>query len=205
MDKEVEEKKQDEAIKVEFSDKAKKLRELKGKKEGGVREKTKTKHAEHAEQKKGDEGKDWEKEYRELYDKFVRLHAEFENFKKRMMKDKQEAIKFANQALIQEILPFVDNLERSLEHAGEAKNIEALKEGVEMTIQHFLKVLEKSGLEAIKAEGEPFDPNVHEAIMQVETDEMESNMVVEELQKGYKLHGRVIRPATVTVSKKKGS
>jgi len=99
----------------------------------------------------------------------------------------------------------VDNLERSLQHADEAKNIDALKEGINMTIRHFLKVLEKSGLEVIKAKGEVFDPNVHEAIMQAESDDVEPNMVVEELQKGYKLHGRVIRPATVVVSKKKNS
>ncbi len=172
----------------------------KGEKER-VKEPRKVKHT----TRRKEEKRDWEKEYQELYDKFVRLHAEFENFKKRMIKDKEEAIRFANQALIQEILPFVDNLERSLEHADEAKNIHALREGIEMTIQQFFKVLEKSGLEPIQAKGQPFDPNVHEAIMQVETDEMAPNMVVEELQKGYKLHGRVIRPATVTVSKRKDS
>ena len=200
MKKEVEGKKENEAIKVEFSDKAKKLRELKGKKgEGGAKGKESEKR------EKDEKKKDWEKEYKELYEKYVRLHAEFDNFKKRITKDKEEAIRFANQTLIQEILPFVDNLERSLEHAHEAKNIDALKEGIEMTIRHFLKVLEKYGLEPIKAEGEPFDPNIHEAIMQVETDEVEPDKVVQELQKGYKLHGRVIRPATVTVSKKKNS
>ncbi len=201
MNKEVKGRKEDEAIQVEFSEKAKKLRELKGKKrEGGIvgKEGARSSGQEEKEQKK-----DWEREYKELYEKYVRLHAEFDNFKKRMIKDKQEAIRFANQTLIQEILPFVDNLERSLAHADEAKNIDALKEGIEMTLQHFLKVLGKFGLEAIKAKGEPFDPNVHEAIMQVETDEVEPDQVVEELQKGYKLHGRVIRPATVTVSKKK--
>jgi len=186
-----------------MEEKARKGRQRgKRREEGGVKEHEKMKQAAVREE---EEKRDWEKEYKELYDKFVRLHAEFENFKKRMMKDKEEAIRFANQALIQEILPFVDNLERSLEHADEAKNIDALKEGIEMTIQQFLKVLEKSGLEPIQAEGEPFDPNVHEAIMQVERDDMDSNMVVEELQKGYKLHGRVIRPATVTVSKRKDS
>jgi len=151
------------------------------------------------------EKKDWEKEYKELYDKYVRLHAEFENFKRRITKDKQEAIKFANQELIRQILPFVDNLERSLQHADESKNIDALKEGIEMTLKDFLKTLEKLGLETIPAEGEPFDPNVHEAIMQEERSDVEPNTVVQELQKGYKLHGRVIRPATVTVSTKKNS
>jgi len=178
---------------------------------GGVKERKEAQRGEepgsvkHATHKKEEEKRDWEREYKELYDRFVRLHAEFENFKKRMIKDKEEAIRFANQALIQEILPFVDNLERSLEHADEAKNIHALREGIEMTLQQFLKTLEKSGLEPIQAKGEPFDPNVHEAIMQVETDEMDPHMVVDELQKGYKLHGRVIRPATVTVSKRKDS
>ncbi len=203
MTQETKDNRQDETLEVESSDKTKKVRELKRKKEeGGVKRRGKMKSAV---QEQTQEKKDWEKEYRELYDKYVRLHAEFENFKKRITKDKQEAIRFANQALIKEILPFVDNLERSLEHVSESKNIEALKEGIEMTIQHFLKVLEKSGLEPIKAKGEPFDPNLHEAIMQVETDEVGPNRVVDELQRGYKLHGRVIRPATVSVSKKKGS
>ncbi len=187
------------AIKVEFSEKAKKLKE---------KDKTKRDSAspkvEDTKETKG-EKKDWQKEYYELYDKYLRLHAEFENFKKRITKDKQEAIKFANQELIREILPFVDNLERSLGHANESKNIDALKEGIEMTIKEFLKTLEKSGLEAINAEGRAFDPNIHDAIMQVERDDVEPNTVVQELQKGYKLHGRILRPATVAVSKKKES
>jgi len=148
-----------------------------------------------------EEQKDWETMYRETYEKYLRLHAEFDNFKKRMTKDKVEAIRFANQGLIEEILPFVDNLERSLQHADESGNFNALKDGILMTLDQLLKALEKAGLEPIKAEGEPFDPEVHEAIMQVEADEVASNHVVEEFQKGYKLHGRVIRPATVTVSK----
>jgi len=197
MNKGVREKNSEKTIKVEFSNtEGKKPEDLK-KEEDAVKKEKK------ASGKK--EKKDWEKEYKELYDKYVRLHAEFENFKRRMTKDKQEAIKFANQELIRQILPFVDNLERSLQHADESKNIDALKEGIEMTIKDFLKTLEKSGLEAIPAEGEPFDPNVHEAIMQEERNDMEPNTVVQELQRGYKLHGRVIRPATVTVSKKKDS
>jgi len=197
MNKGVREKNSEKTIKVEFSNTEKKKPEGLKKEEDAVKKEKK------ASGKK--EKKDWEKEYKELYDKYVRLHAEFENFKRRMTKDKQEAIKFANQELIRQILPFVDNLERSLQHADESKNIDALKEGIEMTIKDFLKTLEKSGLEAIPAEGEPFDPNVHEAIMQEERNDMEPNTVVQELQRGYKLHGRVIRPATVTVSKKKDS
>jgi len=197
MNKGVREKNSEKTIKVEFSNTEKKKPEDLKKEEDAVKKEKK------ASGKK--EKKDWEKEYKELYDKYVRLHAEFENFKRRMTKDKQEAIKFANQELIRQILPFVDNLERSLQHADESKNIDALKEGIEMTIKDFLKTLEKSGLEAIPAEGEPFDPNVHEAIMQEERNDMEPNTVVQELQRGYKLHGRVIRPATVTVSKNKDS
>ncbi len=196
MSKNTKEKNKGKTIKVDFTDKEEKS------------EKHIDEADAHKEGKKASgkvEKKDWEKEYKELYDKYVRLHAEFENFKRRITKDKQEAIKFANQELIRQILPFVDNLERSLQHADEAKNIDALKEGIEMTIKDFLKTLEKSGLEMIPAEGEPFDPNVHEAIMQEERNDMEPNTVVQELQRGYKLHGRVIRPATVTVSKKKDS
>ncbi|MBW1660225.1 MAG: nucleotide exchange factor GrpE [Deltaproteobacteria bacterium] len=197
MNKSVREKNSEKTIKVEFSNtEENKPEELKKSEDAEKKEKR-------ASGKK--EKKDWEKEYKELYDKYVRLHAEFENFKRRITKDKQEAIRYANQELIRQILPFVDNLERSLQHADESKNIDALKEGIEMTIKDFLKTLEKLGLETIQSEGEPFDPNVHEAIMQEERDDMEPNTVVQELQRGYKLHGRVIRPATVTVSKKKDS
>ncbi len=196
MSKNAKEKNKGKTIEVEFPETEKKLKE--------VKKEEKPRKGEEKPSPKGEE-KDWEREYNELYDKYVRLHAEFENFKRRMTKDKQEAIRFANQELIRQILPFVDNLERSLQHADESKNIDALKEGIEMTIRDFLKALEKSGLEAIPAAGEPFDPNVHEAIMQEERSDMEPNTVVQELQKGYKLHGRVIRPATVTVSKKKDS
>ncbi|RTZ90831.1 MAG: nucleotide exchange factor GrpE [Deltaproteobacteria bacterium] len=197
MNKNVKEKNKDETIEVTFSDKENKVKELHAKR--GEAERKEAKKTPKAEKK------DWKKEYQDLYDKYIRLHAEFENFKRRITKDKQDAIRFANQELIRQILPFVDNLERSLEHADEVKNIDALKEGIEMTIKDFLKTLEKSGLEAIPAEGEPFDPNVHEAIMQEERNDLEPNTVVQELQRGYKLHGRVIRPATVTVSKKKDS
>ena len=196
MSKNAKEKNKGKTIEVEFPETEKKLKE--------VKKEEKPRKGEEKPSPKGEE-KDWEREYNELYDKYVRLHAEFENFKRRMTKDKQEAIRFANQELIRQILPFVDNLERSLQHADESKNIDALKEGIEMTIRDFLKALEKSGLEAIPAAGEPFDPNVHDAIMQEERSDMEPNTVVQELQKGYKLHGRVIRPATVTVSKKKDS
>ena len=197
MNKSVREKNSEKTIKVEFSNTEENKPEELEKSEDAVKKEKKVSGKK--------EKKDWEKEYKELYDKYVRLHAEFENFKRRITKDKQEAIKYANQELIRQILPFVDNLERSLQHADESKNIDALKEGIEMTIKDFLKTLEKLGLETIQSEGEPFDPNVHEAIMQEERDDMEPNTVVQELQRGYKLHGRVIRPATVTVSKKKDS
>jgi len=197
MNKSVREKNSKKTIKVEFSNTEENKPEELEKSEDAVKKEKKVSGKK--------EKKDWEKEYKQLYDKYVRLHAEFENFKRRITKDKQEAIKYANQELIRQILPFVDNLERSLQHADESKNIDALKEGIEMTIKDFLKTLEKLGLETIQSEGEPFDPNVHEAIMQEERDDMEPNTVVQELQRGYKLHGRVIRPATVTVSKKKDS
>jgi len=196
-------KEESDAIKVDLSDKAKRRGKVKNQGAAKAEEKNTGAHAgeEPADQNAKEEKKDWEAMYRETYEKYLRLHAEFDNFKKRMTKDKAEAIRFANQGLIEEILPFVDNLERSLQHADESGNFNALKDGILMTLDQLLKALEKAGLEPIKAEGEPFDPEIHEAIMQVEAEEVASNHVVEEFQKGYKLHGRVIRPATVTVSK----
>jgi len=138
MNQNLKEKNREKTIEVEFPDKEEKKPDHLSKKSEETRKKEKK-----AAVKNGK--KDWEKEYKELYDKYVRLHAEFENFKRRMTKDKQDAIKFANQELIRQILPFVDNLERSLQHADEAKNIDALKEGIEMTLKDFLKTLERSG------------------------------------------------------------
>jgi len=139
-------------------------------------------------------------ELQEINDKYVRLYAEFENYKKRVYKDKEEIIKYGNENLLYELLPVIDNLEMALKHAS--NNVSSgLVQGVEITLKELKKTLEKFGLIAIDADGKPFDPLIHHAMMQVERDDVEENTVVEELRKGYMLKDKVLRPALVAVSK----
>jgi molecular chaperone GrpE len=142
-----------------------------------------------------------EKEIKEHHDRLLRLAADFENYKKRAAKEKEDWTKFANEDLIRAVLPFIDNLERAISHAEKVADTGVLIEGVRLTIQQLLQVLNRFGLSPFESVGKPFDPNVHEAMLVVETDKHEPNQVVEEFQKGYLLNDRLLRPATVSVSK----
>jgi molecular chaperone GrpE len=142
-----------------------------------------------------------EKELKEHHDRLLRLAADFENYKKRASREKEEWTKFANEDLIRAMLPFIDNLERAVNHAQTVKDTGVLIEGVRLTIQQILKTLNKFGLSTFESVGKPFDPAMHEAMLVVETDKHEPNQVVEEFQKGYVLNDRLLRPATVSVSK----
>jgi molecular chaperone GrpE len=127
--------------------------------------------------------------------------ADFDNYKKRVTREKEEWTKFANEDLIKAILPFMDNLERAINHAEKVEDAGVLIEGVRLTIQQLLQALNKFGLSSFESVGKPFDPAMHEAILLVPTDQHEPNQVVEEFQKGYLLNDRLLRPATVSVSK----
>ena len=142
-----------------------------------------------------------EKEAKENYDRLLRMAADFENYKKRAAREKEDWTKFANEDLIKSILPFIDNLERAVNHAQKIADTGVLVEGVRMTLQQLLQSLNKFGLSSFESVGKPFDPAMHEAMLVVETDKHEPNQVVEEFQKGYLLNDRLIRPATVSVSK----
>ena len=142
-----------------------------------------------------------EEELREEHDRLLRALAEHENYKKRMTREKADLLKFGNESLIKELLSVLDHLDLSLEHARTAQNIEALIEGIEMIRKEFSRKLEKFGLKEIAAQGEKFDPTKHEATAQVETSEQPEGTVVDELQKGYFIHDRLLRPARVTVAK----
>jgi molecular chaperone GrpE len=142
-----------------------------------------------------------EKEFKEHHDRLLRLAADFDNYKKRAAREKEDWAKFANEDLIRAILPFIDNLERALDHAQKVTDTGVLIEGVRLTIQQLLQALNKFGLSSFQSVGKPFDPAVHEAMLVVETDKHEPNQVVEEFQKGYLLNDRLLRPATVSVSK----
>ncbi len=136
------------------------------------------------------------------YAKFLRAAADLENYKKRVEKEKARIIDFANEDLIIEILPVIDNLERALAHSeGEQNNIESLVQCVKLTIDQVYSVFKKSGLKEIRAVGEKFDPGLHHAISHEDDDEAEPGTVVQEFQKGYLLKGKLIRPSMVMVAK----
>ena len=142
-----------------------------------------------------------EKEAKEYYDRLLRAAADLENFKKRAVKDKEEWTKFANEDLIKSILPVIDNLERAVNHAEKVVDTGVMIEGVRLTVKQILQTLTRFGLVPFESVGKPFDPSVHEAMLVVESDQHEPNHVVEEFQKGYLLNDRLLRPATVSVSK----
>ncbi|VFQ45889.1 nucleotide exchange factor GrpE [Desulfoluna butyratoxydans] len=139
----------------------------------------------------------------ESYDRLLRSTAEFENFKKRSAREFQESKKYANEAFIKQLLPVIDNLERAVESTGDGSDEsgQGVIEGVKMTLTEITKVFEKFHLKPLESEGKPFDPNFHQAVIQEETNAVPENTVVKEMQKGYLLHDRLIRPAMVVVSK----
>jgi molecular chaperone GrpE len=142
-----------------------------------------------------------ETELADMKDRYLRAMAEMDNVRRRARMEAETERKFANERLISEILPVLDDFTRALEAAEQTRDFDALREGVDLTRRKLTDVLERSGLERIEAVGQPFDPNLHEAILQVEArDGEEPHQVVEELRPGYKLHDRVIRPSMVKVA-----
>ena len=145
-----------------------------------------------------------EKEAVETYDRLLRASAEFDNFKKRSSREMEEFRKFANQSLIKEMLSVIDNLELAMNSTNVHKAIDKdLLQGLEMTHKEILKVFEKFDVKPIDAKGRPFDPSFHEAVMQEETNDSPKNTVVNELQRGYMIHDRLLRPSMVVVAKPK--
>lgn len=140
-------------------------------------------------------------EIKAMNDKYLRLYAEFENYKKKVQKDKEELVKYANEKFIFELLPVLDSLEMAVEHARNEKN-GGIVQGVDNTLKEFLRTLNKFGLTPIEAMDKPFDPSVHHAMSVVERGDVEENRVVEVFRKGYMLRDKVIRAPLVGVSKK---
>jgi len=136
-------------------------------------------------------------------DKYIRLSAEFENYKRRAKRDQSDAIRYANESLLKNLLSTLDNLERAIQCGKDAGATGSLLEGVELTHKQFLETVGKLGVRQVSSTGSLFDPNMHQAVAQVESETVEPNMVVEEFQKGYFLHDRILRPAMVTVAKEK--
>lgn len=141
-----------------------------------------------------------ERQAAENHDRFLRIAAELDNFRKRKEREVTDLRKYANQALLRELLGVVDNLERALASSWESGEPKSLAEGVEMTLKELLKIFDQYGVQPIVSLQQPFDPNVHEAVMQEPSDEVPPNTVIKELQKGYLLRDRLLRPAMVVVS-----
>ncbi|MBI2080139.1 MAG: nucleotide exchange factor GrpE [candidate division NC10 bacterium] len=142
-----------------------------------------------------------DQELARLNDRHLRLAAEFENFKKRVARDRAEVIRTANEDLLLELLPVLDNLERALAAARKTDSTEALAEGVDLVLRLFQGVLERAGVKPIDSVGHAFDPAVHQAVAVVESPDAPDQTVVEEVQRGYWLHAKVLRPAMVKVAK----
>lgn len=136
-------------------------------------------------------------EVNEYQERYQRLMADFDNYKKREEANKADFKKFASSSLVEKLLPVIDNLDRALAKADEN---DAFVEGVVMTRKELLKVLENEGLEEIPSDGCEFDHNIHQAVLAEDSDEVESNHIIETFQKGYKLNGRLLRPAMVKVA-----
>ena len=137
------------------------------------------------------------KDLQEKKDRLLRLQADFDNFRRRSAKEREEISAVVTQNFCKDMLPLLDNFERAM--AAETKDVEAFQKGVEMIFTQFQEILKKNGLEHIEAVGQKFDPNFHQAVMRVEDPEKEDDTVAQELQKGYMVRGRVIRPSMVQV------
>lgn len=149
-----------------------------------------------------DELAEAQKEAEAYKDRWVRLVAEFENYKKRMAKEFSALIKSASEDLIRDLLPILDAVDRALYHSGDGQtNSEEFRQGIKMIMEELPRTLQGHNLSEIDAEGKKFDPNFHEALMQVDSADYDAGMVAEVIEKGYRLGDKVIRPAKVTVSR----
>jgi len=143
-----------------------------------------------------------DKEAGEYLDYLKRLKAEFENYKRRSQKERERIVSWSKEDLIKQFLPVLDDLERAVDSSQQSKNLASLVEGMRMILAKLRGVLQRQGLQEIKAKGEEFNPHLHEALMSVDLAEYPDNLVVEEMRKGYKLNDKILRPAMVKVNKR---
>ena len=144
-----------------------------------------------------------EMQIQEFVEKIKQMHVKFSNYKRRMEREKEEFKKFSLEEFIIQLLPVLDDLELALKHAREGSDVESIIKGLEMVVRKFYGLLESFGVKPIEARNQPFNPEVHEAMAQVESDEHDSITVIDEMQKGFTMHGRLLRPSKVIVSKNK--
>jgi molecular chaperone GrpE len=147
-----------------------------------------------------------EQESKDSHDRFLRVSAEFENYKKRAAREMNDFRKFANESFVKAMLPVVDNLDRAIESSSDDDHSNSsVVEGVNMTLKEILKIFEQFGVKPFASLGKTFDPALHQAVMQEESDDHPEKTILNELEKGYMMHDRLLRPAMVVVSKKTDS
>jgi molecular chaperone GrpE len=141
-----------------------------------------------------------QQEAKDARDAMLRMRAETDNLRKRLQREKQDSVQFANERLIKQLIPIFENLDRALKAPD--TNVESLKEGVQLTSDQVLALFKKENVEPIQAVGEPFDPSIHEVLSQIESNDHDENTVIEEFSKGYRMNGRVLLPSRVVTAKK---
>jgi len=156
---------------------------------------------ENASLKESEEAKEEESKEKQYYERLLYLTAEFDNYKKRTAREMKDFRKFANESLVKDLLPVVDNLERALDSSDGKGKDGSIATGIELTLREILKILDRFGVKPIEALGKNFDPCFHQAVLQEESSDHAENTVLKEFQKGYMLHDRLIRPSMVVVSK----
>lgn len=149
------------------------------------------------------ESEDFKKELEDLNNKYLRLAADFDNYRKRQMQERESLIKFGAEDTLKKIIPVLDTFDRAHQSIEKLEDINAVKESYEVCIKQLNDVLDKIGLKTIEVLGKEFDPNLMEAVMQTPTDEHPTHTVIAELQKGYTLHDKVLRPTMVNVATEK--
>ena len=151
-------------------------------------------------EEKTEQKNEWQEKYETLNNQYIRLAADFDNFRKRQEAEKESLLKYGAENTVKKLIEVIDNFDRGLKAIETVEDCEKVKECYHLAYKNFNDVLSKIGLEVIKAEGEEFDPNLHEAVMQTPTDEKPENTIITELQKGYKLGDKVLRASLVNVA-----
>ena len=151
-------------------------------------------------EKSDEEKNEWKEKYETLNNQYIRLAADFDNFRKRQESERESLLKYGAENTVKKLLEVIDNFERGLKAIETVDDCEKVKECYNLAYKNFNEVLNKIGVEVIKAEGEEFDPNLHEAVMQTPTNDYDEHTVIAELQKGYKLGDKVLRPTLVNVA-----
>jgi molecular chaperone GrpE len=141
-----------------------------------------------------------DEEVKSLNERYLRLAAEFENYKRLAQRDQRDQAKFANETLLKDLIPLVDNLQRAVDFSKSSAGSDQLTQGVQLTLKKFLETLSKFGVKQVSSVGEPFDPTRHEAVAKIESGNQPENTIIQEHQPGYLLHDRIVRPAMVTVA-----